>query len=247
MDVDKLSPEVAEWLAKPIFEPRDFVRATWRGAIPVNRRTGDEIGFSLDTLNGTQRFVLPLHDARRLAETLLGYIDQHAKCSRNISVGIDVQADGLVVCRAYEDGRLDATYAAVPTDAALMVIEDLIRGREPPRGLYRRDVPPLFEAHVKNPPQGVYRCVATSDPSKDSDHVARVLASVEASIEKRACGLSAAYAIADRSAVRDSLAELLDLRRRYRIKAVWRRWSKFLFARRHVSTCVSDRRQTSHV
>lgn len=72
----RLAPAAIEWLQQPIHEPRDFVRAAWRGTTAVNPKTGNEIGFSLNTLNGTQRFVLSLHDARQLAESLLEYLAQ---------------------------------------------------------------------------------------------------------------------------------------------------------------------------
>lgn len=71
------APKAIEWLGKPIKEPRDFVRATWRGTTAVNPKTGDEIGISLNTLDGPKRFVLPLHDARMLAKSLLEFVAEY--------------------------------------------------------------------------------------------------------------------------------------------------------------------------
>lgn len=84
MDASKLAPAAIEWLQKPITEPRDFVRATWRGTTAVNPRTGNELGISFDTREGIERFVLPIESALQLVASVLDAVAPHVQIEARV-------------------------------------------------------------------------------------------------------------------------------------------------------------------
>lgn len=100
-----LAPDAIEWLGRPVQWPRDFVRGTWRGVTAVNRITRDEIGVSIDTAEGTQRFLLRLSDARAIAELILEYLALNDQEMRASSQSTSESGRSSVDVSTLDDGR----------------------------------------------------------------------------------------------------------------------------------------------
>lgn len=103
MDASKLAPAAIEWLQKPITEPRDFVRATWRGTTAVNPRTGNELGISFDTREGIERFVLPIESALQLVASVLDAVAPHVQFARTDSQSSNSSGNPSVEVSAPEE------------------------------------------------------------------------------------------------------------------------------------------------